>query len=808
MLLFSSDTFTVDGITVFPDHADKNQFWYLPGPVTLEKQDGTGEPEFLLTMFAPDVAASGVQGSGFLTVTLCLNVSDMTKSKIMGQIRSQFSDADDPRLAPVPFDEGTVQIMALDLQGGGGTNAVATPPGTFHAVENVLGAVTPELFGNNDALFGLKLSEEGATILETAFEDGLAPAGAIYNLKFTGVLPSLDVKITADLKRAYQSFSVGLEAKAYWVSAGIEATFEQLRQDGAIKVEVVNLSTSTSVADKEQWALNLFKDQIMSQWFQPSLTPATAAAASVTMPTLSSTPAKPPTTPTTPTFGAKPPVTPTTPSTVKPPTTTAPAGAVKPPATFAAPSATTAAVKAPATTAAVTAPATAAATPAAPAAGTAGATAAAAAAGAPGATVAAPAAAASAAAGAVMPAAPVTPVGAIPAATPSIPAATNPAKAVTSVPGTAAAASSAASPFGVALQLKYVQQDELKTVEIEYNRMDAVQRTYAPQGPFGLVMQGLDKSKHFLKVDGTDVFFNKFIVTGNAPKDFATIGLQTAHVAMDYGDPQGSGPVKHGEFLFDPSNPATNPPTQTWPIFEGLVQETSYTYTADYKFDPESGWVGEQTAYVLPAVKTDNRVLNLDPHDFLGFLTVNVSPGRMDANLVDRIDVALQYTGKSGWQTSTTITVKPDSKPQAWKLRLTDKNDPTFKYSEYQYSTTCYLKDGTAFNSGPFTSSASAILVSDPFGRALDLLFQPAFDPTATKLAIVEVSYNDDANHYSFQTSFEILGTTATPTKIHIPLIDNKVNQYKYRVTLLGTSNQRTQGDYITATDPLVLVTV
>lgn len=31
MLLFSSGTFTVDGITVFPDHADPNQFWYLPG---------------------------------------------------------------------------------------------------------------------------------------------------------------------------------------------------------------------------------------------------------------------------------------------------------------------------------------------------------------------------------------------------------------------------------------------------------------------------------------------------------------------------------------------------------------------------------------------------------------------------------------------------------------------------------------------------------------------------------------------------------------------------------------------------------
>ena len=26
---------SIDGITVFRDHADKSHFWYLPGPVTL-----------------------------------------------------------------------------------------------------------------------------------------------------------------------------------------------------------------------------------------------------------------------------------------------------------------------------------------------------------------------------------------------------------------------------------------------------------------------------------------------------------------------------------------------------------------------------------------------------------------------------------------------------------------------------------------------------------------------------------------------------------------------------------------------------
>ena len=175
MLLFSSGTFTVDGITVFPDHADPNQFWYLPGPVGLESEADSDEPQFLLIMYAPDVAGEGIQGTGFLNVTLALKLSDTAQSKIVGEIRTQFPNVSDPRLAPVPFDEGTVQIVALNMQGSGGATAA---PGTGNAVENILGASNPELFGNNDALFALTLSEEGATILQQAFADGMTPVGA------------------------------------------------------------------------------------------------------------------------------------------------------------------------------------------------------------------------------------------------------------------------------------------------------------------------------------------------------------------------------------------------------------------------------------------------------------------------------------------------------------------------------------------------------------------------------------------------------------------------------------------------------
>jgi hypothetical protein len=769
MLLFSSDSLVVNGITVFPDHKDANQFWYLPGPVGLETMDGSTEPQFLLIMYAPDVATSGIQGTGFLNVTLSLKLSDDNHEAILGQIRTQFPNADNPLLSPVSFDDGTVQVVALDLQGSGGTTA---PPGNASgvAVEHILGASNPELFGNNDALFALTLSEEGATILEQAFQDGMAPVGGIYNLKFTGVLPALDVKITADLKRVYESFSVDLTAQAYFVSAGIDATFEKLRQDGSIQIEVVNLTTDASGTDRENWALNLFKDQILATWFQPSLGPATEAAAdaqSVNIPTRAGT---------------------TTGTTTPPPTVTQP-----PHTTGMGSSGSSSSMTNPQTTTHPTGmSSTGTSSGAASGSGTTASGAGASGSG-------------SGASGGVTPPKPA--VSTPPTApAPPVPAAggsqsgvsANPlTNALKSLPGTASAASSAASPFSVALRLKFVSQDEQKTVTYEFNQMSAVQRTYAPQGYFGLLLQGIDQSKHFLKVDGTDPFFNHFAITVNPPKDFAGIGLLNAHVAVDYGDPSSQNPVKHNEFAFTP----TTATAQTWDVFEGLIQRTQFNYTADYKFDPESGWIGEQTAYTLPTVTTENRVLNLDPYDFLGFLQVSVSADRIDPNLVDRIEVPLQYQATSGWQTSTTIIVKPGGAPQFWKLRLADKNVRT-----YTYSTNCYLKDGTLISTPQTSSTASAIIVSDPFIGAISLTLQPAFSAATYSMAIVELSYQDTAHNYSFRTTIQIPAGTTNVPGVRIPLIDRSLNSYQYRFTFITTTNQQQQGSYITATDPLVVV--
>jgi hypothetical protein len=366
----------------------------------------------------------------------------------------------------------------------------------------------------------------------------------------------------------------------------------------------------------------------------------------------------------------------------------------------------------------------------------------------------------------------------------------------TALAGAARAASSAASNFGLAVKLKFVSQDELKTVTYEYNRMDAVQRTYSPQGYFGLLLGNLDKSKHFLEVDGTDPFFNKLSIAVSPPKDFTGIGLQTVHVAIDYGDP-GSSAVKHGEFVFDSAH---NTPT-TWDVFQGQIHTTEFTYAADYSFDPEAGWAAAEERYQLPPQTTENRQLTLDPYAALGFLTVSITPGHIDPTVVDRVEAVLQYTAADGWQTRNTFIVRADAAPQQWKVRLADKTRRS-----YTYTTTCVLKDGTTFTQAPITTTASAIIINDAFSGGIDVLVQPAFDATKTKEALVEVDYEDQRANYRFQNTLYLPPGNTQPTRMHIPVLNPAQNAFAYRIITVGTDGRQHKGDLVTSQDPVVLV--
>ncbi|HEX5858608.1 MAG TPA: hypothetical protein VFY91_10925 [Microbacterium sp.] len=278
MLQLGTGMQTIQGVTVFPDHADEEQYWYLPAHLSIARRPEDDWPQFTFMKFKREATSEGVEGGGFLMFTVELTLPEKVEAEIRSKIPSN------ARLSAVPFDSGTVECIALNLQGPGGTTATVSDVGSFVAVQTILGARVPSLFGDNQAVFSLALSAEGATLLESAFAQGAAPIGVIYQLTFTAMQPALDVRITADFERIYKHFSAGINANVYYVEVGIEVGLEELVQNGAITIEVTNYSTAEDKSDQEQAAIDFFKQHLLQAWFTPTLTPGTLQGGMATAP--------------------------------------------------------------------------------------------------------------------------------------------------------------------------------------------------------------------------------------------------------------------------------------------------------------------------------------------------------------------------------------------------------------------------------------------------------------------------------------------------------------------------------------------
>ena len=101
---------TVDDVTVFRDHADPNQFWYLPGPVTLATRPGSNQPAFSFLKYKPAVADGGVKGGGFAMLETVLEMTPQRLNRIRAAVSSE-PGVTQPTLASVPFETGTVQCI-------------------------------------------------------------------------------------------------------------------------------------------------------------------------------------------------------------------------------------------------------------------------------------------------------------------------------------------------------------------------------------------------------------------------------------------------------------------------------------------------------------------------------------------------------------------------------------------------------------------------------------------------------------------------------------------------------------------------
>lgn len=275
MIYLEPPFYQIEGVSIFADHADPMQFYYLPmKPHLTTRWDETLEsdiPQLQLIKYR----AQENKGGGFLNFDVNLGMETAQFSKIQRKIRTLFSLDDQPRLAPVPLVDGTVKLMIL------GRDSSASREDTEFVLEMSHHA-KPALYGDNQASFSVELDAQGVVLIEKALQGELAPIGVVYSLDYLAMRPAYSVRVSANWERVQEHFEKSMGGGFIFFSAQVDEVVDELIENQGIIIEVDNFIPpgvdAAELRARLDQAVVEVKEMVLENFFEPTLPPMPTAA--------------------------------------------------------------------------------------------------------------------------------------------------------------------------------------------------------------------------------------------------------------------------------------------------------------------------------------------------------------------------------------------------------------------------------------------------------------------------------------------------------------------------------------------------
>jgi hypothetical protein len=264
----------IDGVSLFPDHQDPLQYYYMPvaPQLTCLTDEATGQrvPQIQLIKYR------GKAGSGgFLNFDVNIGITPDKLGQLAGKLQSKAGLPDVPRLAPVLPVDGTVRLLLLGKQtGDASTTADPNAPPKF--VLKIDQAAKPALYGDNQAAFSVALDAPGVTVLEQALQGEMTPIGIVYSLEYLALRPAYAVKLSVDWDRVQKHLDEHFGVDAIFFSADIDKAVDELIDNRAIVLEAdtfVPEGEDDAVLGRRDQAINEARELITDAFFKPSIDP-------------------------------------------------------------------------------------------------------------------------------------------------------------------------------------------------------------------------------------------------------------------------------------------------------------------------------------------------------------------------------------------------------------------------------------------------------------------------------------------------------------------------------------------------------
>ena len=294
MLRLGPPFFQIDGVTVVGDAHDPRQFYYFPNRPHLSIDENNRPAiRFIILKEALDELDENEEDvAGFLVFDVDLSWPDDTLRRIESKLEQELELDDKPRLAPLPYRRGNVQLMFLDRvttpppldddgeEEPGEDEPPPTPP-TDVADPNqpwvpfLKASGVPSLYGDNRAIFNAMLNRKATKLLFGAFE-GFMPAGVVYNLEYVGMQRAFNVHVEADWEQVYHFLQEKFSADFIFVTVDTDSIVEELEEKKIIKIEASLEVAGDEAAEVEaqfEEGRGELQDLILEKFFAPAPNP-------------------------------------------------------------------------------------------------------------------------------------------------------------------------------------------------------------------------------------------------------------------------------------------------------------------------------------------------------------------------------------------------------------------------------------------------------------------------------------------------------------------------------------------------------
>ncbi|MDP2315709.1 MAG: hypothetical protein Q8P41_22620, partial [Pseudomonadota bacterium] len=348
----------------------------------------------------------------------------------------------------------------------------------------------------------------------------------------------------------------------------------------------------------------------------------------------------------------------------------------------------------------------------------------------------------------------------------------------------------------IGFELQYKKREELRDVDFDFEVTAPETRTHAPNGFFSALVTRSEKEKHIRTVSLDDPFFKTLDLTIATTADFVHEGLRSMVAEVQYGGTTDA-PTVVNSYLFDKERLA---PTN----FHAFLDQGNrrWRYRVDYQFEVGASFEGRDPSAHLDWREGTGRILNIHPPDDLALYQVVLQSGRVDWDIVDRIETTLTYTDPaSAFTADRTWLFDPSTPAQTWTVRREADGPRTAMVAHVWH-----LKGGARIVGTPKVVGDGQIFVNDPFEDALPIVLDPQVDPANVVRVSVEIHYADPAHGLEVHRAVELVAPYRTST-VRIPLIDSTRRTYTYTVSLVKTGARSENWEPRESDDSSIVIT-